>query len=263
MNRTIPVVDVFAGCGGLGKEFSAFERSGGFPFDVRLCIEKEAAPIRTLQLRAFYHQFREGRTPCCYYEYLSGEIGRDELFRRYPTQANEVLRRCLEVELGNSEIDEGCINNRISQAVAGASDWVLIGGPPCQAYSTIGRARNNTVEGYNPDTDVRFELYREYLRIIAVHWPAVFVMENVRGLLSASYKNQSIFDRMVSDLSSPAQALAMDGIISTQDHKYKLYSVSTKPSRLDGSLNPPDFVVKSEHLRRPPGTPPSNYSRCA
>jgi DNA (cytosine-5)-methyltransferase 1 len=63
------------------------------------------------------------------------------------------------------------IDARITTALAGEQPWVLIGGPPCQAYSVIGRSR---VGGINPD-DHRVHLYREYLRILAVHRPAVFV----------------------------------------------------------------------------------------
>ena len=125
---------------------------------------------------------------------------------------------------------------------------MLIVGPPCQAYSTIGRARNGsrTTDDYDPDTDVRFELYREYIKIIATHWPAVFVMENVRGLLSASHKNQMIFDRMSDDFKDPATALEPDRASIAGGHGYRLYSIVTKPSRMDGVLNPPDFVVKTE-----------------
>ena len=253
MNTTVPVVDVFAGCGGLGEGFNAWRRDGNFPFDVRLSIEKERAPVRTLQLRAFYHQFREATCPDSYYEYVSGMIDREELFRRHPQESDEAESRCLEFELGKSGGNEGLIDHRIAQAIDGARDWVLIGGPPCQAYSTIGRARNSgrSTDDYDPDTDVRFELYREYIKIIAKHWPAVFVMENVRGLLSASHKNQLIFDRMSGDFRDPAAALQSDGVSISSGHGYRLYSIATNPSRLDGVLNPPDFVVRSERYGIP------------
>ncbi len=253
MSNIIPVVDVFAGCGGLGEGFNALERGGEYPFDVRLSIEKDAVPIRTLQLRAFYHQFRGARVPNGYYEYVSGQIDRYELFHRHPEEAKEAERRCLQVELGSDQAYDGRLNRAIRQATANADDWVLIGGPPCQAYSTIGRARNSNrpVDDYNPDTDVRFELYSEYIRIIATHWPAAFVMENVRGLLSASRKDQSIFDRMYADLAAPVRALALDGISVPRHYGYKLYPVSAKPSRLDGLPTPSDFVVKSENYGIP------------
>ena len=246
MSRVIPVIDVFAGCGGMGEGFNALKQRDEFPFDVRLSIEKESAPIRTLLLRTFYHQFRETPAPDSYYEYVSGKISRNELLERHPKEADEAKRRCLQVELGGIEARKDHINSSISQAIAGALDWVLIGGPPCQAYSTIGRAKNRSLGGYDPDTDVRFELYREYIAIIATHWPTVFVMENVRGLLSASHKNQLIFSRMVDDLTSPGQSLGLDGASASRNHEYRLYSLSTKPSKRGCLPNPPEFVVKTE-----------------
>ena len=249
MTSTIPVVDVFAGCGGLGEGFSTLERNGTFPFDVRLYIEKGLVPINTLKLRAFYHQFREHSVPDSYYEYLRGAIDIDELFRRHPLEASAAADRCLQVELGCSNETEQLVNKGIAQATADMDAWVLIGGPPCQAYSTIGRVKNRSLEHYDPDTDVRFELYREYLKIIATHWPAVFVMENVRGLLSASHRDQLLFTKMLTDLREPVRALAQDGVPTSRDHCYKLYSVTTDTSFFGDTVetrNPRDFVVKAE-----------------
>ena len=249
MTGPIPVVDIFAGCGGLGEGFSTFRKNDRFPFDVRLSIEKESAPIQTLWTRAFFHQFRETRVPCSYYEYLSGDIDRDELARRYPGEANEAASRCMQLELGASAGIEATVADSIKRAKSKAKDWVLIGGPPCQAYSNIGRVKNQSLEHYNPDTDIRFELYREYLKIIGTHWPSVFVMENVRGLLSASHRQESIFKRMVTDLSQPARALELDGISTPFAYAYRLYSVVSNASFLDGIgavPSPTEFVVKSE-----------------
>lgn len=254
MTGPIPVIDVFAGCGGLGEGFSALEKNGYFPFDVRLNIEKESAPIQTLWTRAFYHQFRETRIPDSYYEYVYGEIDRDELALRHPTEAKEASTRCLQHELGASTGGEANVADSIEKAKSKASDWVLIGGPPCQAYSTIGRVKNQSLEHYNPDTDIRFELYREYLKIIGTHWPSVFVMENVRGLLSASHRQESIFNRMITDLREPAHALELDGISTPVAHRYRLYSIVSNASFLnstDRAPSPTEFVVKSEEYGIP------------
>jgi DNA (cytosine-5)-methyltransferase 1 len=96
--------------------------------------------------------------------------------------------------------DHRDVTERIRTALGSAHDWVLIGGPPCQAYSVVGRSRNKGVEGYRPDDDERQYLYTEYLQIIAEHWPALFVMENVKGLLSATLSNRPMFDRIHEDL---------------------------------------------------------------
>ena len=254
MNGSIPVVDVFAGCGGLGEGFSALQMNGSFPFDVRLCIEKDSAPIRTLWTRAFYHQFRATRLPDSYYKYVRGEIDRDELIRRHPREATEATSRCLQFELGSSCEADPAVADRIENATSGESNWILIGGPPCQAYSTIGRVKNQSLEHYNPETDIRFELYREYLKIIGTHWPSVFVMENVRGLLSASHRQESIFSRMVKDLREPAHALELDGISASKSHQYRLYSVVSNASflnDLDKVPSPTDYVVRSEEYGIP------------
>lgn len=231
-----------------------FSKGETFPFDVRLCIEKDSAPINTLWTRVFYHQFKTTRPPDSYYEYVSGEIDRNELCLRHPKETHEATLRCLQIELGHSEVNEEITTDNINRATANASDWVLIGGPPCQAYSTIGRVKNQSLEHYNPDTDIRFGLYREYLKIIGAHWPSVFVMENVRGLLSASYRQESIFNRMLTDLREPAHALELDGIATSHAHQYRLYSVVSNASFLDNMGKvpiPTEFIVRSEEYRVP------------
>ena len=235
----IGIVDVFAGCGGLSEGFSRLNRNGTFPFDVRLHIEKEKAPIRTLHLRTFYHQFRESETPDSYYAYVRGQIDREDLFRNHPAEASEAERRCLQVELGNPETDAEMVNQRIREAIRETGDWVLIGGPPCQAYSVIGRSRNQGKADYDLSTDHRTLLYKEYLSIIAGHRPAVFVMENVRGLLSASHHNKSVFQQMIQDLLEPG---------------YRIYHLTNGKMHLgddDSPSNPAEFVVKTEEYGIP------------
>ncbi len=248
MTRHIPVVDVFAGCGGLGEGFSSP------PFELRLSIEKDNAPIKTLWLRSFFHQFSKDEMPDEYYAYLAGRITRAELCQQYPIEAAEAFRRCLQVELGSKTQDHTRIKASLARAIRGSNDWVLVGGPPCQAYSTIGRVKNQSLDHYDPDTDVRFELYREYLGIIGSYWPSVFVFENVKGLLSSSYRDRSIFYRMLADLADPAQALAPDGICMSHNYTYKLYPISAGRLPVNGEcepINPNDFVVKAEHYGVP------------
>lgn len=235
----IGVVDVFAGCGGLSEGFSQLNRNGTFPFDVRLHIEKEDAPIRTLHLRTFYHQFREVEIPESYYTYVRGQIALEDMAQSHPAEVSEAKRRCLQVELGNVETDTEMVNQRIREAVSETDDWVLIGGPPCQAYSLIGRSRNQSKADYDFSTDHRTLLYKEYLNIIAEHRPAVFVMENVRGLLSASHQNKSMFQQMVQDLRGPG---------------YQLYYLSNGKQHLHDKYNPynpTDFIVKAEEYGIP------------
>jgi DNA (cytosine-5)-methyltransferase 1 len=149
-------------------------------------------------------------------------------------------------ELGGESTPDSVVDQRIRMALGNRANWVLIGGPPCQAYSLVGRSRiigaKNGLAKY--EADRRHKLYRHYLRIIAVHRPPVFVMENVKGLLSAKVKDEHIFDRILSDLRNPAAALP--GVGADGGLEYLLMPVSRRTGDLLGNFNPEDFVVRAE-----------------
>ncbi len=100
--------------------------------------------------------------------------------------------------MSNKDVDK-----RIQEALNGASDWLLIGGPPCQAYSIVGRSRRQE-KILDEKKDERVGLYKQYLRILAKHNPAVFVMENVKGILSAETELCYVFTKMYRDRAEPA-----------------------------------------------------------
>ena len=135
----VPVVDLFAGPGGLGEGFSAYPLDADSRFSISLSIEKEEWAHRTLLLRSFYRLFPGGEVPDDYYSHLRGDISQEELFARYPVQAETARRQslCLEIRPSNRRK----IRQAIADRVAGRPAWILIGGPPCQAYSVIGRSR--------------------------------------------------------------------------------------------------------------------------
>ena len=219
----IPVIDLFAGPGGLGEGFSAFRSDAILPFGLRLSVEKDAAAHQTLLLRSFFRNFRDSRVPDSYYAFLRGEIGRDELFSRYPAEARSAEEEARHAELGGPDLPPDVLDSWVSAAIGDNDHWVLIGGPPCQAYSMAGRARNRGVKGYTPEADTRHYLYKEYLRIVARHWPSVFVMENVKGLISSRVGGASILGRILEDLSDPA--LAVGGVDGVDQYHYHLYSL--------------------------------------
>ena len=76
--RSIPVIDLFAGTGGLSEGFSSLSREGVRQFDVRLSIEKDSVAHKTLSLRALFRSFPLGMVPSSYYKYLRGEISRQQ-----------------------------------------------------------------------------------------------------------------------------------------------------------------------------------------
>lgn len=253
-SKNIPIIDLFAGPGGLGEGFSAFCLSGGQnPFKVMLSIEKESTAHKTLLLRTFLRQFPENSFPEEYYKFLRNpnepqEHKLSQLYGKYPNEFGVASRQAMHAELGPAERTR--IKDTISSALDGSTEWVLIGGPPCQAYSLAGRSRNKGVSDYKPEDDRRQFLYLEYLQVIADHAPAMFVMENVKGLLSATVKNKQVFTRIVDDLRDPSQALMREGHrINLQGRnktraRYRIYSVV----QTDGSksLVSSDYVVRME-----------------
>jgi len=250
----IPVIDVFAGPGGLGEGFASFQDNDGrSPFTVRLSIEKDPAVHMTLQLRSFFRQFRHGSAPDDYYEYLRGNIEREELFKKYPVEAKNVEREVWLAELGSERVNRQEVDMRIRDALSGPEKWVLIGGPPCQAYSLVGRSRMKKMKPQEFEKDKRHLLYREYLNIIAVHGPPVFVMENVPGMLSSKVNGENIFEKILHDLRNPTDAiLELNNSKDKPDKRYayRIYSL-VKSADDSHSLKPSDYVIRSEQYGIP------------
>lgn len=247
---TVPVIDVFAGPGGLGEGFNAFESENGeYPFKTALSIEMEPSAHRTLRLRSFFRQFRRDRVPDSYYRYIQGQIALEELIASAPTQWQAAETESWLAELGSRRFPPQLLDSRIRKALGRKSrTWVLLGGPPCQAYSIIGRSKNRSLERYLPSRDKKHELYRSYLRIVARHWPAIFVMENVKGLLSSRVGRRRIFDQVRKDLEDPASVFPSCG---GKTYKYRLYPIVHADSEREGPHEPSDFVVRCERYGIP------------
>jgi len=199
MNRSFKTVDLFAGPGGLAEGFSSLRNSNGSrAFEIALSVEKERSAFETLRLRAFTRQFAE--LPESYYRYIAGEITKGALIETHREEwsAAEAETAMLELGTDNAQIELDPRLDRIREDAAG--DTIVIGGPPCQAYSLVGRARNRGIRGYDPAADHRHFLYREYIRILGRLQPVAFVMENVKGMLSARVNGERIFDRVLDDL---------------------------------------------------------------
>ena len=138
----IPVVDVFAGPGGLNEGFSAVRSRAGNPvFEVIASFEKDPTAVETLRLRAAVRVLEQGSRYPPYLGMLAGRRTLEHL-KRDPEMAAayaSASRHVREVELGQASRAE--VREVIHQELSGREDWVLIGGPPCQAYSLAGRSR--------------------------------------------------------------------------------------------------------------------------
>ena len=242
--KKIKVVDLFAGPGGLGEGFARFTLPGGHrPFRVVLSAEKDPAAVRTLRLRTFFRLCEEeDGVPQSYYNYLRDPdcAPFDQHTEKLWEDAGEEAQL---LELGTSAGNRR-LNESLRRHIDNSRDeWILIGGPPCQAYSLVGRSRNKAVKGYRPEADKRHFLYREYLKILADHQPVAFVMENVKGILSSRVGNSRIFPQILKDLSAPGNG-KRNGV------RYRIHSLVSGETFYPGDnpndLDPRNFIVRTE-----------------
>lgn len=214
------------------------DAEGARGFDVRVSIEKDPVAHRTLLLRAIFRKFPKGKVPSCYYEYVRGEITREQFLRHHEIKgaAECAFEEARCAELGVTPTDE--VDGWIRSALGDQTNWVLIGGPPCQAYSLAGRSRLRSKDVKKFEADAKHFLYMEYLRIIREFAPAVFVMENVKGMLNSTNSGKRIFEQILSDLKSPRA-----------DLQYEIRSFVV--NKVDGEHEPNDYVIEADEYGIP------------
>lgn len=167
-------IDLFAGAGGLSE---GFIQAGYSPV---AHVEMNEDASNTLRTRACYHWLKFNDRLTEYYAYERGEISRERLYSLVP---HVELDRVINETISEESIDG--IFDRIDALLKGNAAWnekvdIIIGGPPCQAYSIVGRAK-----GTGGEDDQRNFLYRMYCRFLRRYQPEMFVFENVPGLLTA------------------------------------------------------------------------------
>ena len=224
----IKVIDLFAGCGGLGEGFASVRRGPNAAFEPVLSVEKEVPACDSLILRTFFRQFVE--VPEDYYLYLKGEISKDDLFGRYQYEYISDTKAVLKLELNDDPEDARSLNNQIKNQIGKQKAWVLVGGPPCQAYSSSGRSRNKGSKTYIPENDHRHFLYRHFLDVVAKNAPPVFLMENVTGLLTAKVGGEPMFMRICNDLENPGKAVGSNSSDSNFNLGYRLFPLTQEAS---------------------------------
>lgn len=250
-HQPIKIVDLFAGPGGLGEGFSSY--NDGRSFEIMVSAEMDPAAHSTLRLRAFYRALKkagnsEGLDD--YYEFCVTAGMKAPKLHRSRREWEHADWEAQRIELGS--VDGNQRLDKILEELDTRKPWVLIGGPPCQAYSLVGRARNRGKSDYRAEDDHRHFLYREYLRIIQKKRPAVFVMENVKGILSSQVDGEDIFPKILQDLADPDRALLGE---SHGGPKYRICSLVTDDvyeSRADpASINPSNFIIRAERYGIP------------
>jgi len=233
--KKLNCIDLFAGAGGLSE---GFIRAG---FNPIAHVEMNKDACDTIKTRTVYHWLKENGQSEIYYDYLKSETkNKEELWRKVPENLiNSVINKeisekslseifmIIDKELGNKEVD------------------VIIGGPPCQAYSVAGRARKNM------DKDPRNTLYKYYVEFLKKYQPKMFVFENVPGILSA--KNGKHLDNIFKAVREAGYDLA----IPPKNHlNAKDFGVLQDRKRViiigwkkELSLSYPEFKIKENNFQ--------------
>jgi len=170
MNQRLNFLDLFAGAGGLSE---GFIQAGYEPV---AHVESDRAACFTLRTRMSYHWLKSQAQTKLYADYLNGRLSRTEFYGYVPER---VIGSVINAEIGANSLTG--IFRRIDNLLENRKLDLIIGGPPCQAYSLAGRSRDqNRMVG-----DERNYLYKYYAEFLKRYRPAYFVFENVTGLLSA------------------------------------------------------------------------------
>lgn len=170
MTKKLTFIDLFAGAGGLSE---GFIRAGYEPI---AHVEMDEAACYTLRTRVAYHYLKAHNQYHIYKQYLRGEISRKDLYCRIP---GKELKSVINMPIGGDNNPK--IHKCIDELLGNHSVDLIIGGPPCQAYSLVGRARRE--DGMKGDR--RNYLYVQYAKYLEKYQPKLFVFENVLGLKSA------------------------------------------------------------------------------
>ena len=234
------MIDVFSGAGGLTE---GFRYNDHFKF---IChIEMDKAACSSLTLRNIYYYLRNINNLSPYFEYIQGKISREDLFSFIP---DNITQDVLNEEISKDNLPS--IFEFIDKRLGNEGIDGIIGGPPCQAYSTIGRANNKAKKS----TDKRIYLYKYYLDFLNRYKPKFFVFENVKGLLSfKDVSGELLFPKIISDFDTVGYKVNYKIVDASN------FGVPQKRERLflvgyrkDLMLNKPFFDCLNEYTEETP-----------
>ncbi len=202
--KKLNFIDLFSGAGGLSEGFI----NAGFSPIAHVEIDKKACD--TLETRLVFHKLKSENKTKNYYDYISEKITRDEFLKEFSN--SEISDSVINMSIGGD--NNKIIFEKINKLAKGKQIDLIVGGPPCQAYSLVGRARDK--DGMK--NDPRNFLYKEYAKFLKKYEPKVFVFENVMGLITAEkgsyFKNmQAYFKRIGYELKYTIQKSEDFGVL--------------------------------------------------
>ncbi len=167
--KNLTFIDLFAGAGGLSEGFI----NAGYKPIAHVEMNKDACD--TIRTRTAFHWLKENNKLKLYADYLKSESkNKYDLWNQIP---QNLINSVINEEISDTTLPK--IFKIIDKELSGKNVDVIIGGPPCQAYSIVGRARKNM------EDDPRNHLYKHYIKFLKKYNPKMFLFENVPGILSA------------------------------------------------------------------------------
>ncbi|WP_431109139.1 DNA cytosine methyltransferase [Winogradskyella poriferorum] len=180
-------IDLFSGAGGLSE---GFIKAG---FNPIAHVEIDSNACKTLETRLTYHKLNEENKLDYYHDYLLEKLSREKFISNFSN--HEISKSVINSAIGGENNTE--IFKRINELATDREIDLIVGGPPCQAYSLIGRARDKN----KMRDDSRNYLYKEYAKFLKEYRPKVFVFENVLGLITANngkfFKNMKAYFKRI------------------------------------------------------------------
>ncbi len=173
-------IDLFAGAGGLSE---GFLQAGFRPV---AHVEMNEFAAKTLETRSAYYYLKGTDNLALYKRYMQGKMTREELMKNIPAS---IIKTIINETMSDETLPsifktiDGIMKIRGIKTVD-----VIVGGPPCQAYSLVGRAQSSHME-VPMEEDPRNYLYKLYARFLKRYQPRMFVFENVTGIESANGGN--------------------------------------------------------------------------
>ncbi len=192
MEKEFIILDLFSGPGGLLEGFLNEN------FNSIAHIEMDKYASLTLETRLLYHILKNNKETELYFNYLRKKTARENLFEQVMKLDKNINKRTIRKEISTETIR--ALKNKVSR-ILNSDDTkeidVILGGPPCQPYSYVGRSRDPD----NMNNDPRNYLYKHFLNFVKHYQPKIFVFENVPGMLNA--KNSKIirnFEEICKDI---------------------------------------------------------------
>ena len=197
----INIIDLFSGAGGLTEGFRNQQ------YKILGHVEKEKAACETLKLREVYYYLKKKNKLGLYNDFLNSKTSIEDLLKHVPQEKlNKILNFAISQENIHSIFS---FFDDLGENVDG-----IIGGPPCQAYSTIGRARNASKKS----SDERIYLYKFYIHFLNKYQPKFFIFENVKGLLSfRDADDEFLLPRMKKEFEEAGYSLGYE-VLNTKNY---------------------------------------------